>query len=955
MNHTEIDGSRSQICLRAKSDGTSLLDHTRDVFFEAYRILKSTNLTQYAERAKKHEQFGLSSEQFIDVIYLSVMVASVMHDVGKAHPAFQALLSGKSRKTEVIHSLVSAFCIDEDSLLEILFNDVKLEKIPGKLVLKIIRSSIAFHHWRRSIQETVLIEDPEVLLHQVDEALDNLLNSKTPDLILKTVRTEGSTGSQDRVLSAAMNYLEKFLRSYTCRDVKERILSRLRCDIRFGAEFKDFFLFPYSAYFAPDRLLCEGIELLEIVLGMLLRADHLASSHKAENMQSENSELPDNQAVLISFSQPNLSVNVCWQDVLLDYLEKFEGEENLIKTSEVVVLKAPTGVGKTYFAFKWFEKVSGQDAIFTLPFCAAVEQTFKNFEDCVSDKCKTIATYFHGKLKLQIFDEFATTESDTLSFDNPEVLTLKRNLTKELDYRVIVTTGHQIFPSALGYPGYPKILVRCVGSCIIIDEVQVYNVYALAVLASFVVRAIQLGSKVLFISATIPEFFIEAVERILKNKMRLNAYEPNTISIDVYKREIRINDKIKQVEAMDQLPSTDRLKMLTSTSRHCLHIIEASESKTLADELQKILPKYEAAKNNGNKSLGFYKVCIVVNTVRAAQKLYIILNRSNDEFRKNILNGLGLKGRSPRVLIIHSRFTDADRKNKIQEITQLLNNAKDIGNYDGLIVISTQVLEVALDISFDLIISAMAPLDCLIQRMGRLNRGAEYTSSRPFIIIKPAHQKPTNANNGSEEDFHSIFGTTVYDQCLIDQTISILNSPDINDKELSERKKSDLLCEYYRKLKDTEFYNKFSDMLNLLESGFVTETKDDAEMLFGGSESIFVLPKKNDQQNHEGSPRGMEDFNLMKNFLVSVPAYFKKDLDPWAWVNDSYARDKFKIPKFIVRQLYAGGYYDPELGWSPTPHSALTKGKKSTAKRKTSIRGNQSNSSDQFDLDYLFI
>jgi CRISPR-associated endonuclease/helicase Cas3 len=68
-------------------------------------------------------------------------------------------------------------------------------------------------------------------------------------------------------------------------------------------------------------------------------------------------------------------------------------------------------------------------------------------------------------------------------------------------------------------------------------------------------------------------------------------------------------------------------------------------------------------------------------------------------------------------MLIHSRFKRGDRK-------QLETDLKDFYNEspNACIVVSTQVVEVSLDISFDLMITDAAPLDALIQRFGRINR-----------------------------------------------------------------------------------------------------------------------------------------------------------------------------------------------------------------------------------------
>lgn len=99
------------------------------------------------------------------------------------------------------------------------------------------------------------------------------------------------------------------------------------------------------------------------------------------------------------------------------------------------------------------------------------------------------------------------------------------------------------------------------------------------------------------------------------------------------------------------------------------------------------------------------------NTVEKAQELYKILK----EF-------------SP--LLLHSRFTRFDRNFKENIVLR--------EDFKG-ILISTQVVEVSLDIDFDVLITEMAPLDVLVQRMGRIYRrfkgDGEFYPSKPNIYI----------------------------------------------------------------------------------------------------------------------------------------------------------------------------------------------------------------------------
>jgi len=58
-----------------------------------------------------------------------------------------------------------------------------------------------------------------------------------------------------------------------------------------------------------------------------------------------------------------------------------------------------------------------------------------------------------------------------------------------------------------------------------------------------------------------------------------------------------------------------------------------------------------------------------------------------------------------------------DRKTKENEIEE-----KDGWKNRGLILIATQIVEISLDINFEILFTEIAPVDSLVQRMGRINR-----------------------------------------------------------------------------------------------------------------------------------------------------------------------------------------------------------------------------------------
>lgn len=89
-----------------------------------------------------------------------------------------------------------------------------------------------------------------------------------------------------------------------------------------------------------------------------------------------------------------------------------------------------------------------------------------------------------------------------------------------------------------------------------------------------------------------------------------------------------------------------------------------------------------------------------------------------------------------RVLLAHSRFLAADRSRKDAELLRLFGHPDhaDTTRPDRCILVATQVVEQSLDLDFDVMVSDLAPVDLLLQRMGRLHR---HHRIRPAPVALP--------------------------------------------------------------------------------------------------------------------------------------------------------------------------------------------------------------------------
>lgn len=159
------------------------------------------------------------------------------------------------------------------------------------------------------------------------------------------------------------------------------------------------------------------------------------------------------------------------------------------------------------------------------------------------------------------------------------------------------------------------------------------------------------------------------------------------------------------------------------------------------------------------------KILIVKNNVREAQETYSELK--NDYPDKN-------------VLLLHSRFKRGRRNDLEKELmTYDMNN-------ESCIVISTQVVEVSLDISFDLMITDNAPIDSLIQRFGRVNRKNRKEGVYKNIYILNHKNKATilpYKKDVLDKTFEVLPDNVVFEEKNVQEYIDSVY-PDINVDEI---------------------------------------------------------------------------------------------------------------------------------------------------------------------------
>lgn len=268
------------------------------------------------------------------------------------------------------------------------------------------------------------------------------------------------------------------------------------------------------------------------------------------------------------------------------------------------------------------------------------------------------------------------------------------------------------------------------------------------------------------------------------------------------------------------------------------------ENGYVYDNLDKVLELY--LKNK--------KILIVVNTVSRAQEIYSRLKQF-----------LSIKNCSvDDIMLIHSRFTFIDRK--ILE--------KRIYNYPK-IVVATQVIEVSLDIDYDILFTEVCYPDSLVQRAGRINRfGLKGNNGEGIVKVF----LPKGWNDDEET------ASLPYDCNLISKSIELLKNESANiGSELDYiRLTNDFYNENWKSSNEAEErFNTIWQKLNFIYRAKLSE-ENMIELLrtrsgilsvsvFSKTHFDLIIEKDKKIKDLEGSEQKLKIFREIRTYQINVP------------------------------------------------------------------------------------
>lgn len=374
-----------------------------------------------------------------------------------------------------------------------------------------------------------------------------------------------------------------------------------------------------------------------------------------------------------------------------------------LELGKIYFLDAPTGAGKTLTLLNCAHKL---DEAYSLKYGHPVNVIYALPFVSIGTQVALQIAKLKGRLTLSntpnlTVDDYLTEQAWSFSGDNEEKYTIHgrdaRWLISSWQSKFIVTTFVKLLHALLKplKANYLKVH-RIAGSIIIFDEVQCIPVKYWDIVAETIeILSSIFNCTILLSTATLPRLF-------------------NTTSVGR-----QINPTFLHEQFVDE-HTGNAVTLDTQLNRYTIYYVEdhysLSDFHALLGDFLTCHPEKD--------------VLIVLNTRKSAYRTYSWLKDQSGEFNLN-----------PRYLYLLSTLvTPKDRQDSIDQIREHLENKeKEAGrsNSDRLVVVSTQVIEAGVDLSFTTVFRDIAPVDSIVQVAGRCNRHGEYANKgggQVFVI-----------------------------------------------------------------------------------------------------------------------------------------------------------------------------------------------------------------------------
>lgn len=406
-----------------------------------------------------------------------------------------------------------------------------------------------------------------------------------------------------------------------------------------------------------------------------------------------------------------------------------------------IVVEAETGSGKTeavlalYFRLRAAGRVEG--LVFALPTRATATAMYDRIAEVAArladpGHTPTIALAMGGQVASAPRPEFdpASVQQHPDEQDRLAHGWASENSKTFFGAEIVIGTVDQVLLAGLPVRHAHLRLALLSRHLIVIDELHAYDRYMNGILANVIDFHSRAGGIATFVSATLSR---SARFQLVKED------DPSTMETAASAPYPLLSVRERSADRWDEHPAP-----IQGHGRPVEWSV-GSEEEGLAEAI--------ALARTGAR------VCVLRNTVKDARRT---VSRLHEQVPELLWRPSRTSEHRPAY---HSRYTLPDRR--VLDEAALRDFGKSAGrDGTGLILVSTQVAEQSLDVDFDWMLTDLAPIDVLLQRIGRVHRHDRDDRAQPVRQSRVRIHAPTDPFEASP-DRKSDFGWgTVYNSWL---------------------------------------------------------------------------------------------------------------------------------------------------------------------------------------------
>lgn len=613
-------------------------------------------------------------------------------------------------------------------------------------------------------------------------------------------------------------------------------------------------------YFDVDFKVDKEVPLIQTLIGIINLSDWISSSEESHFTKRSNflddksyfevvsNEIIDffkeNDLIHNSFSSARAGINSVYEDVfrfnnITDTQKRVKEIIDSHDNIKYMLIEDVCGSGKTEAAFaaavKFMEKYNKGGVYVGLPTSATSHAMYDRFEDFLSNiNC----------LPLQGLSEF-TSKAYLYQDDNNDAKIWTTPSRLKFLQSSAIGTVDQAMSSVQAYKYSCLRWIGLLDKVLIIDEIHAYDYYMMSIINSLLNWCMWANVPVIMLSATLPAITKE------------NTYQETEVPFEKCSQAYPLISVVCEQDGERQLYEYKAKCQKTKYTKYKLLQWNESKIQAAADKALELVQRGGC-------------VWLCFNTVRESVEAYDIISAN-------------FKGD---VYLLNSVNTESQKTETINKIKYLFGEQgkKDGNRPQKAIVISTQMLEASANVDFDYLITDIAPIDILIQRIGRFHRHSDKGTIReqyPNNDYSVQILIPAGENYGSNQ--------RIYNADVLTNTINELKKDSFIKEPVDIRRLIDNVYTESEEVIMQEFYlssHASATLINEIDYDIFSEKERNTRYsqlnyvevcLIEESEWDDVISNLQDKKT-----RYNQIIELQKNHVIKVPEY---QLQGWGGEN----------------------------------------------------------------------